>query len=89
MPSFFNLYAPSVFRIRTTGLRIQDLDPVPDVYFSGFLQENPSDQKSHNWAPLSKGISVFKDNKLLRSHKTVEIKVFKKCFCLLMEGSAA
>ncbi len=32
-------------------------------------------------------ISLFKDNKSLRNHKTVEIKIFFQFFCLMMEGS--
>ncbi len=34
-----------------------------------------------------KNTSVFKENKLLRSHNTAEIKVFINDFCLLIEGS--
>jgi hypothetical protein len=45
------LYAHSVFRIRTTVLRIRNPDPHPAVYFSDFLLKY-------------KDISVFKDNKL-------------------------
>jgi hypothetical protein len=32
---------------------------------------------------------AFKDNKLLKSHNTAEIKVFINNFCLLIEGSGA
>jgi hypothetical protein len=31
--------------------------------------------------------TVFKDNEALRSHKTVEIKIFSQIFCLLLERS--
>jgi hypothetical protein len=33
--------------------------------------------------------SIFKDNKSLRNHKTVEIKVFSSFFLLMMEGSGS
>jgi hypothetical protein len=38
---------------------------------------------------VGKFTPVLKNNKLLKSHKTVEIKVFLNFFCLLMEVSGS
>jgi hypothetical protein len=57
-------------------------DPDPALYFSGFQDAN----KNNFCLLLTVGFTlVFKDNKFLRSNKTIEIKGFLN-FLLLTEG---
>ncbi len=66
----------------------EDVDPAPEknpaLFVSGFMPNFLSlSLRAYYLLSLGTFTSVFKDNKSLRSHKTVEIKFF----CLLMEVS--
>jgi hypothetical protein len=70
---------------------ITDPDPDPPLFFSDFQDANKKHFFNVFLACYTVGIftSLFKDNKLTRSHRTVEIKTSLHFFCLLMGGSGA
>jgi hypothetical protein len=86
-------YVVAVFRIRDIWIRIQilgsvhwvadpDLDPASGhaLFFSGFQDANKNKFfLLITVLPVGTLASVFKDNKSLRSHKTVDIKIFHPC----------
>jgi hypothetical protein len=67
-------------------------DPDSALFFSRFQDANKKNKFFIGFLLyylLTEGTftSVFTDNKQIRSHKIVEIRVFLNFFCLLMEGS--
>jgi hypothetical protein len=90
--SFSPTFQP-VFRIRIRGPDRRNRT-VPLDYESGsgscsFLSDFRCQQNKFFciFPTVGEFSSVFKDNKSLRRHKTVEIKIFLNFFCLLTIGS--
>ncbi len=57
-----------------------DLDMDPALFLSGFQDANKFFSLLYSMVGTSTFTSVYKDNKLVKSHKTVEIKVFLNFF---------
>jgi hypothetical protein len=72
----------AVFQIRDVLIRIRGSDPYlwitdPALFFSGFQIKRPTKNIFFCFfLNIGTFTSALKDNQLLRSHKTVEIKVF-------------